>query len=185
MRRPTTHDTDPAESVEETEQVEEKTTAPEGEPAEADQEVEEKADAADPAEKEEASEAADEAPANKEEPPAEEKPAEPAEPADEKAPTAEEYSALKARLEEAEKALASRALDEARTKAVTDAGLAAKYAPLLGDDQDSWQAKVELLTALRETSDETAPVPRDPAVDASPDIEETETMEFARALLGV
>lgn len=103
----------------------------------------------------------------------------------EKAPTAEEYAALKARLEEAEKALASRALDEARAKVVTDAGLAAKYAPLLGDDQDSWQAKVELLNALRESSDETAAVPRDPAVDASPDIEETETMEFARALLGV
>lgn len=150
MSRPTTHDTDPAESVEETEQVEEKATDVE-------------ADAA-PEESEEA-------------------PAENAEP--EKAPTAEEYAALKARLEEAEKTLASRALDEARTKAVTDAGLAAKYAPLLGDDQDSWQAKVELLNALRESSDETAAVPRDPAVDASPDIEETETMEFARALLGV
>ena len=151
MSRPTTHDTDLAESVEETEQVEEETTDVE-------------ADAA-------PEEAAEEAPAEKAEP--------------EKAPTAEEYAALKARLEEAEKALASRALDEARAKAVTDAGLAAKYAPLLGDDQDSWQAKVELLNALRESSDETAAVPRDPAVDASPDIEETETMEFARALLGV
>lgn len=151
MSHPTTHDTDSAESVEETEQVEEKATDVEAD-----------------ASPEEASEEA---------------PAENAEP--EKAPTAEEYAALKARLEEAEKALASRALDEARAKAVTDAGLAAKYAPLLGDDQDSWQAKVELLNALRESSDETAAVPRDPAVDASPDIEETETMEFARALLGV
>jgi len=151
MRRPTTHDTDPAESVEETEQVEEKATDVE-------------ADAA-------PEEASEEAPAENAEP--------------EEAPTAEEYAALKARLEEAEKALASRALDEARAKAVTDAGLAAKYAPLLGDDQDSWQAKVELLNALRESSDESAAVPRDPAVDASPDIEETETMEFARALLGV
>ena len=161
MRRPTTHDTDPAESVEETEQVEEKATDVE-------------ADAA-------PEEASEEAPAENAEP--EEAPAENAEP--EEAPTAEEYAALKARLEEAEKALASRALDEARAKAVTDAGLAAKYAPLLGDDQDSWQAKVELLNALRESSDESAAVPRDPAVDASPDIEETETMEFARALLGV
>lgn len=151
MSRPTTHDTDPAESVEETEQVEEKATDVE-------------ADAA-------PEEAVEEVPAENAE--------------TEKAPTAEEYAALKARLEEAEKALASRALDEARAKAVTDAGLAAKYAPLLGDDQDSWQAKVELLNALRESSDETAAVPRDPAVDASPDIEETETMEFARALLGV
>lgn len=171
MSRPTTHDTDPAESVEETEQVEEKATDVE-------------ADAA-------PEEASEEAPAENAEP--EEKPAEesspeeaPAESAEtEKTPTAEEYAALKARLEEAEKALASRALDEARTKAVTDAGLAAKYAPLLGDDQDSWQAKVELLSALRESGDESASVPRDPAVDASPDIEETETMEFARALLGV
>lgn len=171
MSRPTTHDTDPAESVEETEQVEEKATDVE-------------ADAA-------PEEASEEAPAENAEP--EEKPAEesspeeaPAENAEtEKTPTAEEYAALKARLEEAEKALASRALDEARTKAVTDAGLAAKYAPLLGDDQDSWQAKVELLSALRESGDESASVPRDPAVDASPDIEETETMEFARALLGV
>ena len=161
MRRPTTHDTDPAESVEETEQVEEKATDVE-------------ADAA-------PEEASEEAPAENAEP--EEAPTENAEP--EEAPTAEEYAALKARLEEAEKALASRALDEARAKAVTDAGLAAKYAPLLGDDQDSWQAKVELLNALRESSDESAAVPRDPAVDASPDIEETETMEFARALLGV
>ena len=171
MSRPTAHDTDPAESVEETERVEEKATdveadaAPEEEPEEA------------PAEKAEP----EEKPAEESSP--EEAPAEKAEP--EKAPTAEEYAALKVRLEEAEKALASRALDEARTKAVTDVGLAAKYAPLLGDDQDSWQAKVELLNALRESSDETAAVPRDPAVDASPDIEETETMEFARALLGV
>lgn len=175
MSRPTAHDTDPAEPVEETEQVEEKATdveadaAPEEEPEEApaeNAEPEEK-----PAEESSPEEAAEEAPAEKAEP--------------EKAPTAEEYAALKARLEEAEKALASRDLDEARTKAVTDAGLAAKYAPLLGDDQDSWQAKVELLNALRESGDESASVPRDPAVDASPDIEETETMEFARALLGV
>jgi hypothetical protein len=168
MSRPTTHDTDPAESVEETEQVEEKATdveAAEEAPAEnADPEKK-------PAEESSPEEAAEEAPAENADP--------------EKTPTAEEYAALKARLEEAEKALASRALDEARAKAVTDAGLAAKYAPLLGDDQDSWQAKVELLNALRESSDETATVPRDPAVDASPDIEETETMEFARALLGV
>lgn len=174
MSRPTTHDTDPAESVEETEQVEEETTD-----VEADAAPEEAAEEA-PAENAEA----EEKPAEESSPEeSEEAPAENAEP--EKAPTAEEYAALKARLEEAEKALASRALDEARTKAVTDAGLAAKYAPLLGDDQDSWQAKVELLNALRESSDETATVPRDPAVDASPDIEETETMEFARALLGV
>ena len=151
MSRPTTHDIDPAESVEETEQVEEKATD-----VEADASPEEVS---------------------------EEAPTENAEP--EKAPSAEEYAALKARLEEAEKALASRALDEARTKAVTDAGLASKYAHLLGDDQDSWQAKVELLNALRESGDESTSVPRDPAVDASPDIEETETMEFARALLGV
>ena len=179
MRHPTTHDTDPAESAEETEQVEEKTTdvetdaAPESEPEEAlveNAEPEEKTEgeSSPKEEPEESSTEAEEAPAETE-----------------KAPTAEEYAALKARLEEAEKALASRALDEARTKAVTDAGLAAKYAPLLGDDQDSWQAKVELLDALRGSSDETAAVPRDPAVDASPDIEETETMEFARALLGV
>lgn len=174
MSRPTTHDTDPAESVEETEQVEEKATdvetdaAPDEEPDEAPAEKAEPEEKAteEPSPEEVSDEETDEAPA-------------------EKAPTAEEYAALKARLEEAEKALASRALDEARTKAVTDAGLAAKYAPLLGDDQDSWQAKVELLNALRESSDETAAVPRDPAVDASPDIEETETMEFARALLGV
>ncbi len=183
MSNPTARDLASTAPVEKTEEVEEKTDATEAEPAEADQEVE--ATAADSAEKEEAAEPAEDEPSAEEEPPAEEKPAEPAEPADEKAPTAEEYAALKARLEEAEKALASRALDEARAKAVTDAGLAAKYAPLLGDDQDSWQAKVELLNALRESSDETAPVPRDPAVDASPDIEETETMEFARALLGV
>ena len=185
MSNPTARDLASTAPVEKTEEVEEKTDATEAEPAEADQEVEEKTDVAEPAEKEEASEPAEDEPSAKEEPPAEEKPAEPAEPADEKAPTAEEYAALKARLEEAEKALASRALDEARAKAVTDAGLAAKYAPLLGDDQDSWQAKVELLNSLRESSDETAPVPRDQAVDASPDIEETETMEFARALLGV
>lgn len=174
MSRPTTHDTDPAESVEETEQVEEKATD-----VEADAAPEEAAEEA-PAENAEPEEKTEEEPSPEE---SEEAPAENAEP--EKAPTAEEYAALKARLEEAEKALASRALDEARTKAVTDAGLASKYAPLLGDDQDSWQAKVELLNALRESSDETAAVPRDPAVDASPDIEETETMEFARALLGV
>ena len=175
MRRPTTHDTDPAESVEETEQVEEKATDVEADaaPEEAVEEV--PAENVEPAEKTEEESSPEEA--------VEEVPAENAE--TEKAPTAEEYAALKARLEEAEKALASRALDEARAKAVTDAGLAAKYAPLLGDDQDSWQAKVELLNALRESSDETAAVPRDPAVDASPDIEETETMEFARALLGV
>lgn len=182
MSNPTARDLASTAPVEKTEEVEEKTDATEAEPAEADQEVEEKTDVAEPAEKEEASEPAEDEPSAKDEPPAEEKPAEPA---DEKAPTAEEYAALKARLEEAEKALASRALDDSRTKAVTDAGLAAKYAPLLGDDQDSWQAKVELLNALRESSDESAPVPRDPAVDASPDIEETETMEFARALLGV
>lgn len=175
MSRPTTHDTDPAESVEETEQVEEETTD-----VEADAAPEEAAEEA-PAGHLEAEEKTEEESAPEEA--AEEAPAEKAEP--EKAPTAEEYAALKARLDEAEKALASRALDEARAKAVTDAGLAAKYAPLLGDDQDSWQAKVELLNALRESSDETATVPRDPAVDASPDIEETETMEFARALLGV
>ena len=175
MRRPTTHDTAPAEHVEETEQVEEKATDVEAEssPEEAVEEV--PAENVEPAEKTEEESSPEEA--------VEEVPAENAE--TEKAPTAEEYAALKARLEEAEKALASRALDEARAKAVTDAGLAAKYAPLLGDDQDSWQAKVELLNALRESSDETAAVPRDPAVDASPDIEETETMEFARALLGV
>ena len=171
MRRPTTHDTDPAESVEETEQVEEKATDVEADAAPEEASEEAPAENAEP----------EEAPAENAEP--EEAPAENAEP--EEAPTAEEYAALKARLEEAEKALASRALDEARAKAVTDAGLAAKYAPLLGDDQDSWQAKVELLNALRESSDESAAVPRDPAVDASPDIEETETMEFARALLGV
>ena len=173
MSRPTTHDTDPAESVEETEQVEDKATD-----VEADAAPEESEEA--PAENAET----EKKPAEESSPEeSEEAPAENAE--TEKAPTAEEYAALKARLEEAEKALASRALDEARAKAVTDAGLAAKYAPLLGDDQDSWQAKVELLNALRESSDETAAVPRDPAVDASPDIEETETMEFARALLGV
>lgn len=171
MSRPTAHDTDPAESVEETERVEEKATdveaaaAPEEEPEEA------PAENAEPEEKPAEESSPEEAPAEKAE--------------TEKAPTAEEYAALKVRLEEAEKALASRALDEARTKAVTDVGLAAKYAPLLGDDQDSWQAKVELLNALRESGDESASVPRDPAVDASPDIEETETMEFARALLGV
>lgn len=174
MSRPTTHDTDPAESVEETEQVEEKATD-----VEADAAPEEVAEEA-PAEKAEPEEKATE-----ESSPEEVSDEEPDEAPAEKAPTAEEYAALKARLEEAEKALASRALDEARTKAVTDAGLAAKYAPLLGDDQDSWQAKVELLSALRESGDESASVPRDPAVDASPDIEETETMEFARALLGV
>lgn len=175
MSRPTTHDTDPAESVEETEQVEEKAADVEADaaPEEASEEApSEKAEPEEkPAEESSPEEASEEAPAEKAEP--------------EEAPTAEEYAALKARLEEAEKALASRALDEARAKAVTDAGLAAKYAPLLGDDQDSWQAKVELLNALRESSDESAAVPRDPAVDASPDIEETETMEFARALLGV
>nr|DAK49331.1 MAG TPA: hypothetical protein [Caudoviricetes sp.] len=175
MSRPTTHDTDPAESAEETEQVEEKATDVEADAAPEEEPEEAPADNAEPEEKpaEESSpeEAAEEAPAEKAEP--------------EKAPTAEEYAALKARLEEAEKALASRTLDDSRTKAVTDAGLAAKYAPLLGDDQDSWQAKVELLNALRESGDESASVPRDPAVDASPDIEETETMEFARALLGV
>ena len=175
MSRPTTHDTDPAESVEETEQVEEKAADVEADAAPEEASEEAPAEKAEPEEKpaEESSpeEASEEAPAEKAEP--------------EEAPTAEEYAALKARLEEAEKALASRALDEARAKAVTDAGLAAKYAPLLGDDQDSWQAKVELLNALRESSDESAAVPRDPAVDASPDIEETETMEFARALLGV
>ena len=174
MSRPTTHDTDSAESVEETEQVEEKVADVEADAA-PDEELEEA-----PAEK--ATEESSPEEVSDEE--LEEAPAEKAEP-EEKAPTAEEYAALKARLEEAEKALASHALDEARTKAVTDAGLAAKYAPLLGDDQDSWQAKVELLNALRESSDETATAPRDPAVDASPDIEETETMEFARALLGV
>lgn len=171
MSRPTTHDTDPAESVEETEQVEEKATDVEADAAPEEASKEAPAENAEPEEK----------PAEESSP--EEAPAENAE--TEKTPTAEEYAALKARLEEAEKALASRALDEARTKAVTDAGLAAKYAPLLGDDQDSWQAKVELLSALRESGDESASVPRDPAVDASPDIEETETMEFARALLGV
>ena len=175
MSRPTTHDTDPAESVEETEQVEEKAAAVDADaaPEEASEEATAEPTEAEekPAEESSPEEASEEATAEKAEP--------------EKAPTAEEYAALKARLEEAEKALASRALDEARAKAVTDAGLAAKYAPLLGDDQDSWQAKVELLNALRESSDETAAVPRDPAVDASPDIEETETMEFARALLGV
>lgn len=175
MSRPTTHDTDPAESVEETEQVEEKATDVEADAAPEEVAEEVPAENAEPEEK-----PAEESSPEEE---SEEAPAENAEP--EKAPTAEEYAALKARLEEAEKALASRALDEARAKAVTDAGLAAKYAPLLGDDQDSWQAKVELLNALRESSDETAAVPRDPAVDASPDIEETETMEFARALLGV
>ena len=174
MSRPTTHDTDPAESVEETEQVEEKATDVEADAAPEKESEEAPAENAEPEEKTEEESSLEES---------EEAPAENAEP--EKAPTAEEYAALKARLEEAEKALASRALDEARTKAVTDAGLAAKYAPLLGDDQDSWQAKVELLNALRESGDESASVPRDPAVDASPDIEETETMEFARALLGV
>ena len=175
MSRPTTHDTDPAESVEETEQVEEKATDVEADTAPEEASEEAPAENAEPEEKTEEEPSPEEA--------SEEAPAENAEP--ERAPTAEEYAALKARLEEAEKALASRALDEARTKAVTDAGLASKYAPLLGDDQDSWQAKVELLNALRESSDETAAVPRDPAVDASPDIEDTETMEFARALLGV
>ena len=174
MSRPTTHDTDPAESVEETEQVEEKATDVEADAAPEEESEEAPAEKVEPEEKTEEESSPEES---------EEAPAEKAEP--EKAPTAEEYAALKARLEEAEKALASRALDEARTKAVTDAGLAAKYAPLLGDDQDSWQAKVELLSALRESGDESASVPRDPAVDASPDIEETETMEFARALLGV
>lgn len=173
MSHPTTHDTGPAESVEETDQVEEKATDVEADAAPEEAAEETPAENAEPEEKpeEEAKESSTDT---------DEAPAEP-----EKAPSAEEYAALKARLEEAEKALASRALDEARTKAVTDAGLAAKYAPLLGDDQDSWQAKVELLNALRESSDETATAPRDPAVDASPDIEETETMEFARALLGV
>lgn len=171
MSRPTTHDTDPAESAEETEQVEEKAADVEADAAPEETSEEAPADNAEPEEK----------PA--EEPSPEEAPAENAK--TEKVPTAEEYAALKARLEEAEKALASRTLDDSRTKAVTDAGLAAKYAPLLGDDQDSWQAKVELLNALRESGDESASVPRDPAVDASPDIEETETMEFARALLGV
>ena len=173
MSRPTTHDTDPAEPVEETEQVEEKATDVEADAAPEEASEEAPAENAEPEEKpeEEVTESSTDT---------EEASAEP-----EKVPTAEEYAALKARLEEAEKALASRVLDEARAKAVTDAGLAAKYAPLLGDDQDSWQAKVELLNALREPSDETAAVPRDPAVDASPDIEETETMEFARALLGV
>ena len=171
MSRPTTHDTDPAESVEETEQVEEKAADVEADAAPEEAPEEAPAENAEPEEKPAEESSPEEAPAEKAEP--------------EKAPTAEEYAALKARLEEAEKALASRDLDEARTKAVTDVGLAAKYAPLLGDDQDSWQAKVELLNALRESGDESASVPRDPAVDASPDIEETETMEFARALLGV
>lgn len=171
MSRPTTHDTDPAESVEETERVEEKATDVEADAAPEEEPEEAPAENAEPEEKPAEESSPEEAPAEKVEP--------------EKAPTAEEYAALKVRLEEAEKALASRALDEARTKAVTDAGLAAKYAPLLGDDQDSWQTKVELLNALRESGDESASVPRDPAVDASPDIEETETMEFARALLGV
>lgn len=174
MSRPTTHDTDPAESVEETEPVEEKVTDVEADAAPDEEPDEAPTENAEPEEK-----------ATEESSPEEVSDEEPDEAPAEKAPTAEEYAALKARLEEAEKTLASRALDEARTKAVTDAGLAAKYAPLLGDDQDSWQAKVELLNALRESSDETAAVPRDPAVDASPDIEETETMEFARALLGV
>ena len=174
MSRPTTHDTDPAESVEETEPVEEKVADVEADAAPDEEPDEAPAENAEPEEK-----------ATEESSPEEVSDEEPDEAPAEKAPTAEEYAALKARLEEAEKTLASRALDEARTKAVTDAGLAAKYAPLLGDDQDSWQAKVELLNALRESSDETAAVPRDPAVDASPDIEETETMEFARALLGV
>lgn len=171
MSRPTTHDTDPAESVEETERVEEKATDVEADAAPEEEPEEAPAENAEPEEKPAEESSPEEAPAEKAEP--------------EKAPTAEEYAALKVRLEEAEKALASRALDEARTKVVTDVGLAAKYAPLLGDDQDSWQTKVELLNALRESGDESASVPRDPAVDASPDIEETETMEFARALLGV
>ena len=63
---------------------------------------------------------------------------------------------------------ARQALEDKRSRLLSDAGLSPEYAALLDGDPDSWQQKASLLSALRGQGGDKKPVsvPRDPIMNS-------------------
>lgn len=76
----------------------------------------------------------------------------------------QEYAALKAKVANLEAKEAARIEAEAKSAALTEAGIKGNYGQLLTGSRESWGQQIDL---LRRFAADNPPRPRDPAVDAS------------------
>lgn len=76
----------------------------------------------------------------------------------------QEYAALKAKVANLEAKEAARIEAEAKSAALTEAGIKGDYGQLLTGSRESWGQQIDL---LRRFAADNPPRPRDPAVDAS------------------
>ena len=82
----------------------------------------------------------------------------------------EKYAALEAKLAELEAKEAARLEAEAKTEALTNAGIKGDYGQLLHGDQETWDAQIAALKAFAaENAPAMGPARRDPALDADMD----------------